>query len=100
MLLVRLRPAGSSGILMFTYVDVLGFLAGFFTTIASVPQILKSFRTKSTKDLSIVFIGTIGFGELLWIGYGAALGSVPILAANVVSFTLAATLMALKLRYK
>jgi len=85
---------------MIGYVDAIGFFAGFFTTLASVPQILKSIRTKSTRDLSLAFIGMIAFGQALWITYGLIIGSAPVVVANVFSFALAATLIALKLKYK
>ena len=85
---------------MIGYVDAIGFFAGFFTTVASLPQILKSVRTKSTKDLSLAFLGMIAFGQGLWIAYGLIISSAPVIAANVFSFALAATLITLKLKYR
>ncbi|MEY4880501.1 MAG: hypothetical protein RJB62_1970 [Pseudomonadota bacterium] len=80
-------------------VSILGLLAGFCTTLAFVPQVLRIWRTRETGDLSLVTFLTFTFGVLLWLLYGIALGDIAIIAANIVTFVLAATILYFKFRY-
>jgi MtN3 and saliva related transmembrane protein len=63
----------------------LGLLAGFLTTSSAFPQLVKSYKTKSTKDLSFWFLAAIVLGVALWIVYGFAVSDVPVIVANCVS---------------
>jgi len=81
-------------------VTIIGLLAGAFTTLAMAPQAIKSWRTKETKDLSVVWLVILAIGELIWIVYGALIASVPIIATNVASVFLALLVLALKSKYK
>lgn len=84
---------------MVDYVTLLGLAAGVFTTFSFVPQIIRSVRRKSTKDISwyFLFLWLAGFG--LWFVYGIIIGSVPLIVWNSVSFLIAAAMSALKLKY-
>jgi len=79
-------------------INVLGFLAGTLTTISFVPQVAKAWRTRSTGDLSLTMLVTFTSGVLLWLVYGVALGSTPVILANAVTLVLSGVLLALKLR--
>jgi MtN3 and saliva related transmembrane protein len=85
---------------MLGYVDVLGFVAGALTTLALVPEILKTAKMKETHDLSLIWLGMLGTGTFLWTGYGVAINSYPILIANALSFVTVVILFALKLKYR
>ncbi len=78
--------------------DVIGYAAALLTTAAFAPQVLKSLRTGSVRDLSGWMLGAQGSGNLLWLVYGVATGSAPLAAANAVTFALVAALGAFKLR--
>jgi MtN3 and saliva related transmembrane protein len=80
-------------------VTLLGLLAGLCTTIAFVPQVVKTWRTRSTKDISLPTFALFVAGVLLWLFYGVLMGDVAIIAANAVTFGLAATVLGLKLRH-
>ena len=82
------------------YVDVLGFMAGLLTTLSSLPQIIKSARTKSTHDLSLAYLEVVFAGVVMWTVYGSLIGSVPVMVWDGVSSASIAILIALKLRYK
>jgi MtN3 and saliva related transmembrane protein len=83
-----------------TAVDLLGFVAGTLTTIAFVPQVMKIWRTRSTRDISLGMFATFSTGVLLWLLYGAAIGSWPIVLANGVTLVLALAILSLKLRHR
>ena len=64
----------------------LGLLAGLLTTASAFPQLIKSYKSRSTKDLSLWFLIALVSGVLLWIIYGLAIRDVPVVIANSVSF--------------
>jgi MtN3 and saliva related transmembrane protein len=80
--------------------DLLGLIAGTLTTIAFFPQLLKTWKSKSAKDVSLVMMITFSLGVCLWIVYGIAIGARPIVATNVVTLTLAILILILKIRYR
>ncbi len=79
--------------------DVIGSLAGAFTTIAFVPQVVKTWRSRSAEDISLLMFTLFTAGVLLWLLYGIALGSVPIIIANSITLVLALSVLVLKVRY-
>jgi MtN3 and saliva related transmembrane protein len=79
-------------------VEVLGFLAATLTTGAFAPQVWKSWRTRSVRDLSPLMILAMGVGNLAWLAYGALTGSMPLVVANIITFSMIVTLGAMKLR--
>jgi MtN3 and saliva related transmembrane protein len=77
----------------------LGLLAGFLTTSSAFPQLVKSYKTKSTKDLSVWYLTVILSGVTLWIAYGFAISDVPVIVANCVSFLPLSCTLYLKLKW-
>jgi MtN3 and saliva related transmembrane protein len=80
-------------------IDLIGFAAGTLTTISFLPQVVKVWRTQSAEDLSMGMFTLFGSGVFLWLVYGLAVGSLPVIVANAITFVLAAIIVALKLRY-
>ena len=79
-------------------VDALGYVAALFATGSFIPQVLKTWQTRSAEDLSFVMLCTHILGMMLWLAYGVKLGSTPIVVANGVAVLLDVALIALKLR--
>ena len=79
--------------------DLLGFFAGAFTTVAFVPQMLQVWRSRSTGDISLGMYVVFIIGVGLWLVYGVALGSLPVILANSVTLLLAAFVLIMKLRH-
>lgn len=79
-------------------IEWVGYLAATLTTAAFVPQVVKTWRTKSAGDLSLPMLIAFTIGVMLWLVYGLALESVPVIAANAMTLSLNLTLVALKLR--
>ncbi len=63
-------------------VSVLGLVAGFLLIIAYIPQAFKTIKTKSTKDISLLFTIFIFIGDSLWLIYGIILNSIPLIITN------------------
>lgn len=81
-------------------ITIIGLLAGALTTIAYVPQAIKVWRTKETRDLSLVWLVILAVGELIWIVYGALVWSIPVIATNIASVFLALVILGFKAKYK
>jgi MtN3 and saliva related transmembrane protein len=79
--------------------DYLGFVAGTITTISFVPQVIRTYRSKSGRDISAWMMVLLGSGTMMWLLYGLMLRSVPIVAANGVTFLLVLTILLLKIYY-
>lgn len=79
-------------------VDALGYVAAVFATGSFVPQVLKTWRTRSAADLSLVMLCSHIVGMVLWLVYGVMIESTPVVAANAIAVVLDLALLALKLR--
>ena len=82
------------------YIDIYGFLAALLTTIAFLPQLYKTWQTKSADDVSLIMLILFITGLFFWIIYGLKINSFPIVIANVVTFTFNFSILILKLTYK
>ena len=81
-------------------VQLLGLAAGSCTTIAFLPQVIKTWKSGTAKDLSLGMFSFFCFGVLLWLVYGIMQHDIPVIAANMVTLILASTLLFFKLRFK
>jgi len=79
--------------------ELVGYLAGFIVALALSPQIIKAWKTKSTKDISIAWNLTLMVGLLLWVIYGIANRILPLAIFGSIEFSIASSLLILKLRY-
>lgn len=82
------------------FIDLLGFIAGALTTIAFVPQLLKTWTTKSAKDVSLGMMITFCMGVLFWLVYGLAIHAMPVIVTNAVTLILASLILILKIKYR
>tara|TARA_B100001250_G_C19688150_1_gene739020 strand:- start:173 stop:430 length:258 start_codon:yes stop_codon:yes gene_type:complete len=80
--------------------DFFGFSAAFLTTIAFLPQLLRTYKTKSAEDVSILMLLMFIVGLLFWIIYAVQVNALPVLIANVVTLILNASILILKLMYR
>lgn len=77
----------------------LGYVAATLTTIAFVPQALKTIRSRDTSGISLAMYVVFTLGIVFWFGYGIVLGSWPMIVANTITFVLAVIILGLKLRH-
>ena len=78
----------------------IGFFAAFCTTIAFLPQALKVWKTKSTKDISLYMFIIFTIGVFSWLVYGIIISDLPIILANGVTLILSLFILGFKLKYK
>ena len=81
-------------------IKVLGLVAGALTTVAFVPQVVKTYQTRSAKDLSMGMFLIFCAGTLCWLAYGIMISDLPVIAANSVTLVLASLLLFFKLKYR
>lgn len=79
---------------------IIGLAAGFCTTVAFLPQALKTWRSKSAKDLSLGMYLIFCTGVALWLTYGILISDLPIILTNVVTLLLALSILYFKLTFK
>lgn len=82
------------------YVDFVGYGAGLILAIGLFPQLIKSFKTKSTKDISLLWTLLFAFGLLLWVIYGWLIMAYPLIVFSSIELLMTLTLVILKLKYK
>tara|TARA_B100000579_G_scaffold370642_1_gene332785 strand:+ start:467 stop:742 length:276 start_codon:yes stop_codon:yes gene_type:complete len=83
----------------FNYVDLFGYLAALLTTIAFLPQLYKTWETKSADDVSLIMLILFITGLICWIIYGSKIQSIPIIVANVVTLIFNFSILILKITY-
>ena len=81
------------------YIEFFGFLAAFLTTIAFLPQLYKTWKTKSADDVSLIMLILFIIGLICWIIYGLKINSLPILVANIITFIFNFSILILKIAY-
>jgi len=80
--------------------ELIGYLAAVLTTIAFIPQVLHIWRMRSGRGVSLGMYAIFTSGVVLWLIYGMLMGAWPIIAANVVTLTLALAIIAMAIRYR
>lgn len=83
-----------------TSTNTLGLLAGALTTVAFIPQVVKIWKTKHARDISLGMFAIFSSGVLLWLFYGIRIGSLPVIVANAVTLGLSLTILVFKIKYK
>lgn len=83
-----------------TAIDALGFTAGALTTAAFVPQVLKSWSTRDLSGISLRMYWLFTTGVAMWLLYGIAVASWPIIICNAVTLALAGGVLWLKLTHR
>ena len=78
--------------------DIVGYAAGLLATAAFVPQVAKSFKARSTPDISLGMYLLFCAGVGLWLLYGLLISSWPVVASNAVTLALSGAVLILKFR--
>lgn len=92
-------PVLSSPLLSSGAVELVGMIAGTLTTLAYVPQVVKVWRSRSARDLSLGMFLLMNIGNFLWLVYGLLIASVGLVAANGATLALTVSVLVAKLKF-
>ncbi len=81
-------------------IEIVGLIAATLTTIAYVPQVRKTWKTKNVSTLSLTMYVVMFSGVMMWLTYGILQKSIAIVLANIITGILTSTLIYLKLKYR
>ncbi len=79
--------------------EIVGFIAGILVAAALLPQVIKSWKTKSTADISLGWSITSLAGQVMWIVYGFMITSYSLIIMSSITFIMAISVFYLKLKY-
>ena len=80
-------------------IHYLGYFAGLLTVVSFLPQVIRTWRTRQTRDLSLGMFALLVTASSLWIFYGFIIGSWPVIATNIGMVALNGALVTAKVRY-
>ena len=85
-----------------TAVDILGYSAGFITTLTFLPQIIKTWKEKSAKDISLAMFIIAAINEVMWVAWGALLtpANWVVIITNAIILLMSLTMIFLKFQFK
>ncbi|MER3491990.1 MAG: hypothetical protein C4323_06460 [Mastigocladus sp. ERB_26_2] len=81
-------------------ITTLGLIAATLTTFSFLPQLIKTWRTKSAQDVSYVMLISFSMGVFLWLIYGFYLSALPIILANGITLLFNIIILWLKIKYR
>ena len=81
-------------------VEFIGYFGSFLTSITFIPQVYKSWKSKSVGDLSIWMVLIVVTSTLVWLVYGYAINSGPVMVANTIVLLLTLVLLYFKITFK
>ena len=80
-------------------VEYLGLVAGLLTTLALVPQIIRVYKLKSAREISLLYNSSMLAGIVAWLVYGILQGLVSLIIWNSIGIVLNSWLLLTKLKY-
>ena len=80
--------------------NTLGLLAGALTTVAFIPQVVKIWKSRHARDISLGMFAIFSLGVLLWLFYGIQIGSLPVILSNAITLGLSLTILFFKIKFK
>ncbi|MEL1255410.1 SemiSWEET transporter [Flavobacterium sp. DGU38] len=82
------------------YIDLIGLLAGICVTLSVIPQIIKVWKTKKVKQISLLTFGVLTFGVAVWVVYGILKNDIPVIISNSISLILNLIMVYFLLNYE
>jgi MtN3 and saliva related transmembrane protein len=80
-------------------VNAVGMAAAGCTTVSFVPQLIRVWRLRSAREISLIMFLVFSLGVFLWLIYGVFIHSMPVILANAVTLALSLAILALKIRF-
>ena len=83
-----------------TSIDILGITAGCISAITFLPQVIKTWKTKSARDVSLLMFTFATLSVILWLVYGIILGNIPIIFTNSIVLLFSLIMLYFKFKFK
>lgn len=83
-----------------TFIKILGLVAGACTSLAILPQVITTYKTKKASDVSLFMFVVMLTGNVLWVIYGVAKSDIAIIITNLVTVALNVIMLVFKVKYK
>ena len=85
-----------------TTIDYLGFTAGTISSIVFLPQVIKTWKTRSARDISMLMFSLATLSVILWLVYGLMLDPLnwPIIYTNSCVLVLSLIMLYFKVKFK
>lgn len=81
-------------------ITLIGLVAAISSTVAMLPQVIRVWKTKSCKDVSLGMFMIMTISQITWLTYGSLAGEMPIIASNSVVLMQTMTILAFKAKYR
>ena len=78
---------------------MMGYFAGFLTTISFLPQVVKTWKSRSASDLSLGMFSVFSVGVMFWLIYGFLIQEPPIIFWNSVTLALVLAILVMKFKF-
>jgi MtN3 and saliva related transmembrane protein len=76
-----------------------GYMAGFLTTISFLPQVIKTWKSRSASDLSLGMFSVFFLGVIFWLIYGLLIQETPIIFWNMITLALVLAILVMKFKF-
>jgi len=81
------------------WIEILGYSAGILTLFNMLPQVIKTYKSKSAKDVSFLMVISYSLSMLLWVAYAYFINSMPIIITNGIAFLMSFIQLSLMIKY-
>ncbi len=80
--------------------NIIGYVAALFTTFSLLPQIIRIWKLKEARDVSLFMPLMVSIGAVLWLVYGIMIDEAPVIAANAISLLVALATLFITVKYR
>jgi MtN3 and saliva related transmembrane protein len=92
-------PTFTSLFFPMTAIDLLGMKAGCISSVTFLPQVIKTWKTKSAADISLLMFTFATISVIMWLVYGIILNNIPIIFTNSMVLLFSLIMLYFKFRY-
>lgn len=82
-----------------TNAEMLGYAAGALTAFTFLPQVIKTWREKAAKEVSLYMFIIAFLNEIMWLAYGVMINNWVIILTNAIMLVMSGIMISLKLKY-
>jgi len=81
------------------FIDIIGYLGASLTTIAFLPQVIKTIRLRKADEISLIMYILFCVGLLCWLVYGVMIVNLPLIGANGIALVLSSIVLFFKIKF-